>query len=369
MAVGLQIKVGADVTGLMGAFQAAAGGAGSLTESLKLTVASMSPVGAAGVAVADALIGMTEAAAADRAEQEKLLTTYANATGSTQDYTAAIDAAIAAGAEKAFSDSEVRAGLEGLITATGDAGKANDLMAQSMDIARAAGVPLEQATDAVSKAYQGNDKALKALFPGMEKQATAADTITEATKLSKGAADDYATSAEGMSKKGSDAFGELGEKIGSAFLPILDEIMPLMGPIVEIIGELITAVLPLLGPAIDIVVAALRIFLDVLRTLIGLIKDVMGFVGDLVSKFQGAADIIAGIDLNPFALPGGGGEAPAGRGRGRGARGAGGGGGGNTINLNMQSADPEQVVRALRRWAHANGGGAPLMRSLDRMVR
>ena len=171
MAVGLQIKVGADVTGLTGAFQAAAGGAGSLVDTMKATVSSMHPAAAAGVMVADALIDMTKAAAADRDEQEKLNLLYQNATGVTTDYNAAIDTAIAAGAEKAFSDSEVRAGLEGLITTTGNADEANALLAQSMDIARAAGVPLEQAADAVAKAHQGQDAALRKLFPGMEKQA------------------------------------------------------------------------------------------------------------------------------------------------------------------------------------------------------
>jgi hypothetical protein len=370
VAVGLQIKVGADVTGLMGAFQAAAGGAGSLGETLKATVASMHPAAAAGVAVADALVGMTEAAAADRAEQEKLNALYVTATGATGDYTTAIQAAIDAGADKAFGDSEVRAGLESLVVATGNAEQANALLGPAMDIARLAGVDLETASKALAKAHGGNDAALAKLIPGLAKGATAADTIAAATELAAGQADLYSESAEGMKEKGSNAFGELSEQIGSVFLPIMDELLPAIIPIVEILGELITAVLPLLKPAISLIVGALKIFIQVLNGVISGIKTVMGFIGDLVGKFQEAAGFIGSIDLNPFSLPGGeGGAYPAPTGRGRAGRSGGGGGsGGTTVNVQVATADPEQVVRAIRRWAGRNGGAAPFNRALERGV-
>ena len=367
MAVGLQIKVGADVTGLMGAFQAAAGGAGSLTDTLKATVASMGPVGAAGVAVTDALIGMTNAAAEDRAEQEKLNAIYVAAGAATGDYTTAIDAAIEAGAAKAFSDSEVRAGLQDLVTATGSAKEANDLLAVAFDVSRLSGASLEDASKALAKAHDGNDASLRKLIPGLEKGATAADTIAAATKLASGQADIYAKSSEGMGKMGSDAFAEIGEQVGSAFLPIMDAVVPALIPILKLLGELIKELLPLLTPVIHIIVEALKIFIGVLTTLIGIIKQVLQFIGDMVDKVRAAADLIGSVDLNPFAFPeGGGGGAPAGRGRGRSARSAGGGGGGTTVNVNVQSADPTEVVRAIRRWSRNNGGSGPFTRGLDR---
>lgn len=365
MAVGLQIKVGADVTGLMGAFQAAAGGAGSLTDTLKATVASMSPVGAAGVAVADALVGMTNAAAEDRAEQEKLNLVYEQAGATTGNYTAAIEEAIQTGKERAFSDSEVRSGLQSLVVATGDAQEANKLLINAMDLARFSGASLEDASKALAKAHEGNTGALAKLVPGLDKSKTKTDQIAQAMELASGQADLFAASTEGVQKKGSDAFSELSETIGSAFLPVLDAIMPLMGPIVEIIGELISAVLPLLKPAIMIVVGALKIFLDVLKTLIGVIKEVMRFIGDLVQKAQDAVNFVGSIDLNPFSAIGLEGGAQ-GRGRGRSARSAGGGGGGPNVTVNVQSADPTEVVRAIRRWSRNNGGSGPFTRGLDR---
>ena len=211
MPVGLQVKVGADVSELHGALMSVATGSQDLGSALTGMVSQLHPAAAAGVAVAGALADMTKAAAADRDEQNKLNQLYSDATGVTGDYTESINAAIDAGADKAFSDSEVREGLAGLITATGDADEANRLLAQAQDIARAAGVPLSQAADAVAKATAGQDTALRKLFPGMAKQSSAADTLTEATKLSAGAADDYSKSAEGMQKKGGDACRIVGD--------------------------------------------------------------------------------------------------------------------------------------------------------------
>ena len=368
MAISLLVEILGDASKLSSELDTAQSKTTSFGDSAVGSALKVAAIGAAAVGVAVAIGEMTASAAADRAEQEKLITTYGNLGIGLEEATAATEAAIAAGAEKAFSDSEIRAGLESLITATGNAADANAALGPTLDIARAAGVSAEVAADAYSKALAGNDAALRKLFPGMTKQATAADTITEATKLSKGAADDYATSAEGMGKRGSDAFGELSETIGGAFLPIMDEIVPALIPILQMLGELIKELLPLLKPVIGLIVEAIKIFIGVLKTLIGVISDVLGFVGDMVKKIQDAANFIGSVDLNPFALPGGGGEAAAGYGYGRSGRAGrdGGGGGGTSVTVNVQSADPTEVVRAIRRWARANGGSGPFTRGLDR---
>jgi hypothetical protein len=347
--VGINVAITGDATGLKGALSEAEGGIGKMGGALNLL--PMAAVATGALAVGAAVVSMTKAAEEDRAEQEKLLSTY-DRMGISQDAAnVATQAAIDMGAAKAISDSEVRAGLDSLITATGDADEANALLAVAMDVAAKAGVPLEQAADAVAKAHSGQDAALRKLFPGMEKQATAADTITEATKLSTGAADEYAKSAEGMAKKGSDAFGELGEEIGGAFLPIMDELMPLIGPIVDLLSELISVVLPLLGPAVDIVVIAIKALVTILKAVVDGIKAVMGWIGDMVDKVKGAADFIGSVDLNPFSLPGGegGGTAPAPSGRsGRSTRSGGGAPQGN-VTVNVYGGDPHAITRAVAR--------------------
>jgi hypothetical protein len=236
-----------------------------------------------------------------------------------------------------------------------------------MDLARFAGVSLEQAADALAKAHAGQDGALRKLIPGLEKGTTATDTIAEATKLAAGQADVYAASSEGMGKRGSDAFAELGETIGSAFLPIMDEVLPALLPIIEILGELIKELLPLLKPAIEIVVGALKIFIEVLRTVLGIVRDVVDWIGNLadtirnaIPDLSGIGDLIGSIDLNPFSAAGGGAAPAVGA---RGARAGGASGGGGNVVVHVYGGDPRTVERAVRdgyrRWVDRSGASAP----------
>ena len=133
-----------------------------------------------------------------------------------------------------------------------------------------------------------------------------------------------------MAAKGSQAFGELGEEIGGAFLPIMDELMPLIGPIVELLSELIKAVLPLLRPVIMIAVGGIKLLIDVLKTVIGFLNDVINavkgvidWVGQMVNIAQNAVGQVEGAldQITPWSIAPPVAPAPAVMGlRGRGAR-------------------------------------------------
>ena len=276
---GISIKIDGDVKGLTS----------SLDEAVKATtgfsvpaIAGIAGVAGAAVFAAGKVAEFTQAAAEDRAEQEKLETVYKNTGAAVGDYTTQIDAAIKAGADKAFSDSEVRSGLQSLVTATGDAQKANELLATAMDVARFANVDLETASNAVSKAYAGQDTQLAKLMPGLKKGTDAFGTIKNAQDLAKGSADDYANSAEGMGKRGSDAFGELTESIGAAFLPVLDELLPALIPIIETLGEIISLIVPILVPAIKLLVQVLKIGIDAFKAVLDVIKQVVQWIQQLI---------------------------------------------------------------------------------------
>lgn len=363
----LTVEITGDSTGLKSALGEAEGatkGFGASIGGSALAVAGLAA--GAGVAVA-AIAGLTQAAAEDRDEQNKLLAVYEGAGAAVGDYTAQIDAAIEAGAEKAFSDSEVRAGLESLIVATGDAAQANAMLGPAMDIARFAGVSLEDATKALAKAHNGQDAALRKLIPGLEKGKTATDTIAAATEIAAGQADVYAASSEGMGKKGSDAFAEIGETLGSAFLPVMDAVVPALIPVLELLGELIKEMLPLLKPVIMVIVGALKIFIDVLMTVLRIVKDVVDWIGNLadtirnaIPDLSGIGDLIGSIDLNPFAA-GGVGGAPVPSARGVSTRAA--GGAGTSLTINVYGGDPARLERAVRdgwrRWTGNEGASAP----------
>jgi len=297
--VSLVVGVVGDVSGL----QKSLGDAGkdvkgfggiSLATAAKVTV-----VGAVVVTAAEALYGLAKAADADRTEQKKLEAAITAAGAATGDYMTQVDAAIAQGQEKAFSDSETRAGLESLVRATGSVTEATGLLAGAQDIARLAGVSLETASDALSKAYLGNDGALTKLLPGLEKGATGMDTISNATKLAAGQSDIFADSAEGGAMKAADAMGELGETVGEALLPILDALIPALLPIVKTLGELMKAVLPILIPLVKILAAQFTLVAKAISIVLGFVVDLITWIGKLLAPVGELIDNLG--KLNPFS--------------------------------------------------------------------
>jgi hypothetical protein len=356
----LVVRINGDTSGLKSALKEADSGLSVFGKSVSVGgVAAMAGLAGAAVVAGKALLDMTMSAAADRDETAKLNATIAAATGSTADYTAAVDAAIVAGQELAFTDSETRAALAPLVTATGDVALATEQLAVAQDIARLAGVDLATAANAVAKADQGQDKALRSLIPGLEVGKTATETLANAQKAAAGQAKLYGNSQAGQSAKMADAFSELGETIGSALLPLLDAILPALLPILRAFGELIKALLPVLVPLIKLLASALgtvlSVLLKVVNALVGFIAKISRAI-DLVRDFLGKVPGLSGIKLPGTSSAGtqvgtfgaqtraisgsSGGSAP-----------------GVVINITGDPVTIERtVVRALRTYARRNGG-------------
>ena len=259
------------------------------------------PVAAAAGAVALAVSEMTNAAAEDAAQQARLEAAVKAAGAATGDYTTQIDDAITAGQAKAFSDDQTREALMSLVTATGDVTSATAELAVAQDIARFANVDLATAADAVAKANAGQDAQLAKLLPGMEKGATAADTLAAATAAAAGQADTYANSAKGMQEKGADAFGELGETLGTAFLPIVEALVPVLTEVLGALAKLLQAVIPPLIPLIKLLVVPIKLLADVLVVAVG-------WLTKMIDKLLDAAGAIGRFldQANPlknFKLP------------------------------------------------------------------
>jgi hypothetical protein len=362
MAVGLTVEIRGDTSKLDSALDSSSGKVGGFSAGIgKSALAIGAVAGVVGVA-ATAVVGLTNAAADDAAEQAKLEATIRAAGAATAESTAQVEAAIVAGQERAFTDSETRAGLESLIVATGDVGTATALLTQAQDIARFAGVDLATASDAVAKAHAGQDGALRKLVPGLAKGATAADTIAAASKAAAGQADLYAESAAGMGAKGADAFAEIGETIGGAFLPVLAELLPALLPILKVLGELVTALLPLLIPLVKLLAGALRIVIGVLSIVVGWLVKLVTWIGTAISSVQSFLE--AANPFSNFRLP----ELPFGIGNAAGSSSAAGraGGGGAAaapLTVNVYGAiDPEGVARSVARVLNAHAirtGRAP----------
>jgi phage-related protein len=110
----------------------------------------------------------------------------------------------------------------------------------------------------------------------------------------------------------------------------------------------------------------------IMETVKGIVQGAVDFINGIL---KGIGDTIAGLEktaseitpwsVAPPATGGTRGVAVMGLGR-RSGRAAGDGGSGTTVNVNVQSADPQEVMRAIRRWSRNNGGSGPFTRGLDR---
>jgi hypothetical protein len=106
-----------------------------------------------------------------------------------------------------------------LIRATKDSEKATRLQAAAADIARARNVPLEQATNAVAKAWAGQGTQLKRLIPGLDATAKGYKLIEDAQRRTAGAADNYAKTTAGAQARVDVAIHQTEVSIGTALLP------------------------------------------------------------------------------------------------------------------------------------------------------
>jgi hypothetical protein len=373
VSVGLVVEIIGDASRLsseLGKAEGKVGGFASGIGGTALKVGAM--VGVVGIA-AGVVSELTNAAAEDQAEQLRLQAALEAAGVATGDYTAKVDEAIAAGQERAFTDSQTREALQSLVTATGDLDTATASLTMAQDIARFANVDLATAADAVAKAQAGQDGALRKLMPGLAKGATATDTLKLATDQASGSADAYASSAQGMQDRAGDAFGELTETIGSVFLPILEELLPAILPIIRSLAKIVEQLLPAFKVAINIILIPIKLLtsmlsgaVDILAELVGWISDAIGALGRFFDSINPFKDVK--LPSLPFmsSAPAGASSSRAGVGRGVGRAGVGAGMVGPAPTINVYTTgdgiEAEQaVVRALRRVTRLNGGVVPAL--------
>ena len=119
------------------------------------------PATAAIAGLAAGLGSATKAAMEDADAQDNLAGVLRRSAMATDEDIAATEAFISAQSRlTATADDELRPALQQLVVATGDVGFAQELMTKSQDIAIATNTDLATVTDAMSKAAQGNFKAL-----------------------------------------------------------------------------------------------------------------------------------------------------------------------------------------------------------------
>jgi hypothetical protein len=130
------------------------------------------------------------------------------------------------------TDDELRPAIAKLARQTGSLSKAQEGAALAMDIAAATGKPLSAVTDALAKAYGGNEAALAKLDPklkGLIKDGLDAEgAMSVLADTFGGAATTKAGTAEGQFQRLGLALSETKETIGAALLPAIEAVLPFL---------------------------------------------------------------------------------------------------------------------------------------------
>lgn len=127
------------------------------------------------------------------------------------------------------ADDELRPALSKYLRSTKDLSKSQKLLKISLDVAKGSGKSLAQVSEAISRAYGGNVKALARLDPSLkkfiDKTTTADEAVAMLAKNFEGAAAKNADTFKGRMDRLNIALAEAYESIGYALLPILEKLV------------------------------------------------------------------------------------------------------------------------------------------------
>lgn len=277
----------------LGGLQGAASKVGSgIAKGLKIGTAAIAGVAAAGLGAAGLFV---KGAIEDEAAQRKLIDVLKARGLATKDNLAITDKLIEKGAKLAFTDDDIRAGLSTATQFTNNFTDAQKILATAQDVARAKNISLEKATSIVGKAYQGNTKGLKALGVEVGKGAKGLAVLTAVNAKFAGSAAGYADTTQGRFEQVSITLAELGESIGYALLPIVNDLLRLFiekgVPIIEsVVGavtkfidtnkQMISGVIETAGAVAGRIIPVLATVAEFIFTKV--VPAVAGFIGKLV---------------------------------------------------------------------------------------
>jgi hypothetical protein len=161
----------------------------------------------------------TKAASNDNKAQILLAQQLRNTTNATDAQIAAVEQSIAKTAVFAgVADDQLRPALASLVRATGDVGKAQDLLSLSLDVSAATGKDLQSVSLAIGKAVAGQTSQLFRMIPALKGSDDFMGKLRDSTK--------------GMAEAAGNAdpfmrltiiFDEIQETIGFAVLPMLKD--------------------------------------------------------------------------------------------------------------------------------------------------
>lgn len=204
---------------------------GKLEKFGKVAAAAFAAAAAAAAAYAGKLlIEGVKAAIEDAAAQDRLANSLRNVTKATDAQIASVEDQITQ-MSLAFgiADDQLRPAFQRLATATGDLTSANQSLRLALDISAATGKNVEQVSNALAKAYEGNTGALSRLGIGLSaaeiKSLGLQGTMDQLARTFAGAATANANTLQGQITRLQVAFDEAKESVGSRLLPIITQLL------------------------------------------------------------------------------------------------------------------------------------------------
>ncbi|NDB67547.1 MAG: hypothetical protein EB015_05970 [Methylocystaceae bacterium] len=204
---------------------------GKLEKFGKVAAAAFAAAAVAAAAYAGKLaIEGVKAAIEDEAAQNRLANALKNVTGATDAQIASVEKQISKlSFATGIADDQLRPAFQRLATATGSLETANKALNLALDISAATGRSVEQVSNALGKAYEGNTGALAKLGVGLstaEIKSMGLDaTMNQLSKTFGGAASTQANTLEGQIARLKVTFDETKESVGAALLPTLQRLL------------------------------------------------------------------------------------------------------------------------------------------------
>lgn len=232
-------------------------------------------VGAALVQLPGMLMAGAKGAAEDAASMDRLQQAVENTGSSFADYSSGIDDAIKKGQELAFTDGEISDALGTLVSLTGSTEEGMSRLGAAMDLARGAGIGLDQASKLLGKTSDENTSALARLGIKLDDTATAMDVLAAVEQKFGGQAGTFAESASGKYQLFQNQLVELQETIGGALLPAFEALVPAIAAA----GEAITPLAEGFGTLVELGVAGIsegiRLLVDAFESLPEPVQEVI----------------------------------------------------------------------------------------------
>jgi hypothetical protein len=226
-----------------------------------------------------------KAAIEDEAAQKRLQVALQNVTKATDAQVKAVEEQILkTSLATGVADDKLRPALQRLAVATGSVERSQELLSIALDVSAATGKDVEAVSNALGKAYEGNNGALTRLGIGLSateiKTLGLEGSIKQLSETFGGAAAAQANTFEGRIQRLQVAFDETKETVGTALLPIVERLLKF------ITDTAIPAFQNFKTTAIDPVIAAFNRNKESLTILYNFIKD---FILPILTNNLGAA--------------------------------------------------------------------------------